>query len=94
MALLHADINECHFFSGNICDSNADCINTNGSFICDCKIGFNKTSLGQSCQGKALMLHSITGLKSDLYMHVDIDECTTGQDKCDENATWHSQWVG
>ncbi|XP_070505862.1 fibulin-1-like [Chironomus tepperi] len=34
------DVNECHIHK-NLC-RNADCINTNGSFTCNCKAGFRK----------------------------------------------------
>ena len=44
----HSDIDEC--LVSNECDSNANCENTNGSFICQCKIGF--TGDGASCSGE------------------------------------------
>ena len=54
VALLCTDIDECrYFFSDNICDGNAECVNTHGSFICECKRGFNGT--GKSCEGKAII---------------------------------------
>ena len=34
------DINECHLYK-NLC-SNADCLNTEGSFVCNCKAGYAK----------------------------------------------------
>ncbi|CAG9812125.1 unnamed protein product [Chironomus riparius] len=34
------DINECHIYK-NLC-RNADCINTNGSFLCNCNDGYRK----------------------------------------------------
>ena len=43
-----SDIDEC--LVSNECDSNASCENTNGSFICQCKIGF--TGDGASCLGE------------------------------------------
>ena len=36
---LHTDIDECRS-EFHTCDSNAMCVNTNGSFECDCKDGF------------------------------------------------------
>ena len=43
------DINEC---SDDPCDSNADCMNTEGSFLCQCQNGFNGD--GFACTGKHL----------------------------------------
>jgi hypothetical protein len=42
------DIDECSLNTNN-CDNNAICINTNGSFTCDCKNGY--IGDGKSCQG-------------------------------------------
>ena len=42
------DIDEC--LISNECDSNASCENTDGSFLCQCKIGF--TGEGSSCSGE------------------------------------------
>ena len=47
------DIDECNHF--NVCDGNADCENTDGSFNCVCKLGFMISRNGQSCEGKALL---------------------------------------
>ena len=43
------DINECDESTDN-CDSNADCSNTIGSFMCQCKIGFSGD--GVTCTGE------------------------------------------
>ena len=37
--LLNVDVDECTAFP-NICDANADCQNTDGSYICSCKAGY------------------------------------------------------
>ena len=46
------DINECVFtssqteiYSTNVCDENSICVNVPGSFVCECKKGWNKTDL-------------------------------------------------
>ena len=44
--LLNVNVDECAAFP-NICDANADCQNTDGSFICNCKAGY--TGDGRSC---------------------------------------------
>ena len=40
------DIDEC---AGNPCDINAACLNTNGSYECSCRPGFEGD--GESCTG-------------------------------------------
>ena len=42
------DANECSLRT-HFCDSNADCINTVGSYICQCRSGFSGD--GQVCTG-------------------------------------------
>ncbi|XP_055626577.1 fibrillin-1 isoform X4 [Toxorhynchites rutilus septentrionalis] len=36
------DVNECDLHKGKVCPQNSDCINTVGSYRCDCKSGFKK----------------------------------------------------
>lgn len=36
------DINECEFYKGQVCSSNAECVNTVGSYRCECRDGFKK----------------------------------------------------
>lgn len=36
------DIDECDFYKGNVCPVNAVCVNTLGSYYCNCKEGFKK----------------------------------------------------
>ena len=47
MILLKSDINECSADSSP-CDENADCTNTEGSYICSCKQGFDGD--GSTCE--------------------------------------------
>ena len=42
------DIDECAMGTDN-CDVNADCVNTEGSFICNCRTGFQQD--GRICRG-------------------------------------------
>ena len=44
------DIDEC---SANPCDKNADCLNTDGFFVCTCVQGF--TGNGAVCEGTLLI---------------------------------------
>ena len=44
--LFNVDVDECTSFP-NICGANADCHNTDGSYICNCKAGY--TGDGKTC---------------------------------------------
>ncbi|XP_067031958.1 uncharacterized protein [Acropora muricata] len=50
------DIDECMAFP-NICDANADCQNTDGSYICNCKAGY--TGDGKTCSKAASSCNEI-----------------------------------
>ena len=52
LLIRHLDINECS--TAYTCDSNADCVNTVGSYTCHCRNGF--TGNGQSCTGNFMIL--------------------------------------
>ena len=56
------DADECNA-SVPVCDVNAKCINTIGSFICACKIGFSGD--GFSCSGKKTLFPYV--LDNDLH---------------------------
>lgn len=47
---LPADINECEVFPG-VC-TNGRCVNTQGSFRCECAAGLTLDSSGRTCVGK------------------------------------------
>ncbi|XP_033310494.1 fibrillin-1-like isoform X1 [Bombus bifarius] len=42
------DIDECREID-DACSSNEDCINTMGSYMCECRIGFRRENLTQAC---------------------------------------------
>ena len=45
--------NECLNFQDNDCSLDADCINTLGSYVCQCKVGFkdiSKEQKGNECE--------------------------------------------
>ena len=44
------DIDECE--DSDICPTPTNCINTPGSFVCDCGQGFSYHSASRSCKGK------------------------------------------
>lgn len=58
------DVNECedghvnnfgdqavYSMTGSVCDENAICINTAGSYMCQCKDGWNRTNASDYCSG-------------------------------------------
>ena len=46
--VVYSDVDECTA-SLPVCDVNAQCTNTNGSYACKCKNGFSGD--GKTCQG-------------------------------------------
>lgn len=91
------DINEC---LDNICDENSNCINTGGSFLCECKAGFygNGTTCAEGscsdelCPANERCISSMSNFcrcidgfaRDESGSCVDIDECLV--DVCDQNA--------
>ena len=53
LMLFVLDIDECSV-SPSVCDMNANCSNTPGSYYCTCKAGY--TGDGKTCQGKRRFL--------------------------------------
>ena len=45
-----ADVDECLLADVNICDSNAMCTNTQGSYVCRCLRGYQGDGL--TCEGE------------------------------------------
>ena len=52
-SLTNADVNECENAESNNCGLNTVCTNTNGSYSCRCKAGFQGD--GVSCTGKVAL---------------------------------------
>lgn len=48
---LFADNNECAA-QNTVCGSRASCVNTPGSFNCECGNGFSLDTTGVECEGK------------------------------------------
>ena len=53
LMLFFLDIDEC-IASPSVCDVNANCSNTRGSYYCTCKVGY--TGDGKTCQGRRKFL--------------------------------------
>ena len=66
MLISHADINECSTNNGG-CAHN--CANTQGSFMCSCRSGFQLASDGFSCNGKALLsIFAVLGFELNFFL--------------------------
>ncbi|CAH3146754.1 unnamed protein product, partial [Porites lobata] len=64
------DVDECSA-SSPVCDSNANCSNTRGSYSCNCRAGY--TGDGKTCQGICVPFS-------------DVDECSASSPVCDSNS--------
>ena len=53
LSLSFSDVDECSS-GGNNCDDNAQCLNTEGSFACNCSKGFEGN--GTVCYGRTNVL--------------------------------------
>ena len=55
-----------------------------GSYTCSCRIGFQLNSNGYGCDGK---VKNCGQFSLNLFFDpADIDECTEGTDRCDQNC--------
>ena len=79
------DIDECQISNGN-CEQM--CVNTIGSYMCNCSEGFMLNEDLFNCSGMISFCcaDSVVMTSHVLYI-VDIDECVEGSDSCDTNAT-------
>ena len=51
--LLFTDLDECASDSASPCPEHTDCVNTEGSFTCNCRPGFTKQHF--TCEGRYLI---------------------------------------
>ena len=82
------DINECSN-SAIQCPINSHCLNTEGSFECQCNVGFRKESNGHSCEGLIAVSfffpskygcigHGVSSCSVHAFhLSLDIDECVS-----------------
>ena len=79
-----ADINECDSDNGG-CEQ--ICTNANGSFACNCMVGYLLDENGFNCTGRYTVARQLLfcGLPCCTY-NTDIDECENAEDNCHENA--------
>ena len=83
----YADVNECKLKISN-CHEHADCMNTEGSYECQCKDGYQGN--GIICTGissdSMISMYDALNHRSGWFLNLDIDECDTGLHDCDKNA--------
>ena len=72
------DINECSA-SPSVCDSNANCQNTKGSYLCSCNVGFNGD--GRTCKGK-IGSNKWNGMSSLLCTIKEVEKSSKECGKC------------
>ena len=65
--VLFPDVNECELEIDS-CNSNADCMDTDGSYNCTCKLGF--TGNGTACDGNDIKA-------SFSFFNIDLLLCLT-----------------
>lgn len=80
------DIDECDRGTDN-CDLNANCVNTQGSFECMCREGYEGN--GRMCTGiyRAVLPALNLGIPlRELFLNADINECFRDSDDCSDFA--------
>ena len=78
------DIDECTS-GNNSCDDNAECHDTDGSYWCQCLPGFQGD--GYNCTSMRIDREQAAMFRN--YYYADVDECTAGNNTCDDNAECH-----
>ena len=67
-----------------MCDDNAECNNTEGSYLCNCTVGYSGD--GFNCTGLLIITMS-NALFHEVYsLMADTDECFEGLDFCATHA--------
>ncbi|KAK6970580.1 fibropellin-1, partial [Biomphalaria glabrata] len=44
------DVNECLGTNNKVCPTNSDCINTRGSYRCECHLGYKLNTTSANCE--------------------------------------------
>lgn len=77
------DINECAFENGGC---NHTCINTAGSYHCQCQDGFVLAEDERACSGIILHKRFLKECECQMCLNVDIDECSEGLHSCEQTC--------
>ena len=78
------DINECSTDT-HLCTQN--CTNTNGSYTCDCKSGYQLHEDGFQCDGMSEKVPIVCLVSLNFLMYKDVDECVEGSHRCSQNCS-------
>ena len=78
---MHADINECN--SSNACQHT--CVNTPGSYMCQCNTGYRLNGDGRTCAGIIGINAQKIALNCSIFI-LEIDECSDGSHNCEHNC--------
>ncbi|RDD42651.1 Fibrillin-1 [Trichoplax sp. H2] len=81
--IVRIDIDECKI--SNPCRGTATCANTDGSYTCRCRNGYQGT--GRSCYSKQLFIRQLD--RHPIPLPLDINECNTRTHNCHVNASCH-----
>ncbi|XP_044165479.1 epidermal growth factor-like protein 6 [Acropora millepora] len=81
-SLFNLDVDECAAFP-NICDVNADCHNTNGSYICNCKTGYSGD--GKTCSRTVIDIYKNTTTGNKLLIQTVLQHALLQKDKDKSN---------
>ena len=78
-AFISVDINECSRSVGQFCSPmTSECVNTPGSFKCQCKEGFESIANGRACQGKILEKIAVKFLRIQYKTYTQIMQYYVG----------------
>uniref|UniRef100_A0A2C9M5M3 EGF-like domain-containing protein n=1 Tax=Biomphalaria glabrata TaxID=6526 RepID=A0A2C9M5M3_BIOGL len=53
------DVNECLGTNNKVCPPNSDCVNTKGSFRCECHLGYKLNVDTGKCEGTKVFKHTL-----------------------------------
>ena len=63
--MITADVDECEF---SLCPSGSHCLNTDGSFVCSCDVGYHYVSMTGPEESKGRCIGNNFGTSSNLIL--------------------------
>ena len=100
-SLLFVDIDECTIENqAQRHQCFQDCVNTEGSYMCQCRNGYRLAADGRSCEGIFVLSHTMIVVVNNyhcythththiyiyiyIYIYIDIDECSETSSSCSQ----------